>query len=272
MDLGTQLLQTKRFSEAQRTLYQALEREPQNVGVAYMLSLALYFNGSFPEAFTLFNQLLQNESLKSNKQADNIRELSVYAYFECLRMDYWQQFELQSSEVIETAIKERGWDPSSLQAFHLYFHNGKASDWIDRHSRGKGRVTAEITTRNGDVKILKDCVDSDMSIGAHLEGVQDSQYSLIPFAQIKSIVFGKLGRWIGAEVVYQDDTVTKIFVPLLYRESALNSDAGVREGVDTVLRPLAEDENCTRAFGQKQFRADIDVIGISEIESMQIFP
>lgn len=244
--------------------------EPRHIGAAYMLSLSLYFTGAFREAQHLFKQLLSPGIPMERKKVEGLRELDVYAQLECLRLDYWDGLILNDPMKAERELNKRNWKPDSMQAFHLFLANGRGAEWMEKYHRDAARVNARVTDRNNQVRILKDCSDADMAIGAHLEAVQGSSYQFVPLSTIKTIEMGRLKRWIKAQVLYQNDSRETVYIPLVYLHSMGDPARGVQEGLETVLRPIEGLAGWVRAFGQKQLRSPAAKIGLAEVAVIDI--
>lgn len=236
-----------------------------------MLSLAFYFSGSFAQALHLLNQLIAPDSPLDKKQINGLEELTGYARLELLRQDYWDGLKLERPEDIELELKKRNWKPSSLEAFHLYLSNGLASDWLNLHSLDDSNVLVRAASRNDQVRIFRECVDTDMCIGSHIEAVRGFEYLFIPFGEIRSVEMGPLKRWIRASVQYRDGSWVEMRVPLMHRDSMLDGAPGVKEVVETVLRPSGEEPNWKQAFGQKQYRSSSGMmVGLAEISTLEM--
>lgn len=231
-----------------------------------MLSLSLYFTGAFHDALHLFRQLTTAGSGLDHEKIARLRELSRYAEFECLRLNYWQGLKLKDGGMVEKELRKRPLDQSSIYAFHLFLANGRASEWRKKFGSKTPEVSAQITTRTNRIQLFSSLADADESIGPHLEVIQGFSYQFIPFSDLKAIEMGPIKRWLQAQVEFKDNTRQTVNVPLTYRDSMSDTAAGVQEGLETVFRPVVEMPEWVQPFGQKQFRsAGGGRIGLAEI-------
>ncbi len=269
---GMELFSAKRFQEAAPIFQQALAIEPRHAGAAYMLSVALYFSGSFREANHLFRQLTGPGSPLEPQKVAGLLELSSYAKFELLRQDYWQQLGGLNPKKINRELKRRGCEPVSIEAFHLHLTNGAASEWLGHHGEIQPAPTVRVTTRASEILILKGCRDADDSIGTHIEAIRQSAYVFVPLQSMRIVEMGSLKRWTPAQVELADGQRETLILPLIYRDSMTQSAHGVPEGIETITQPLEGCADLRRAFGQKQLRSDTGQIGWGRILRLEIEP
>jgi len=267
---GMELFSAKRFKEAAPIFQQAMAIEPRHVGAAYMLSVALYFCGSFREADHLFRQLTGPGSPLDPQKIAGLQELSSYAKCEILRQDYWQGLGGLSPKKIARELKKRGWEPASIEAFHLHLANGVASEWLGRYGIIQPGPTIRVTTRASEILILKGCRDADDSIGTHIEAIRQSAYVFLALRSVRIVEMGSLKRWTPAQVELADGRRETLTLPLIYRESMTQSAHGVPEGIETITQPLKGCTDLQRAFGQKQLRSETGQIGWSRILRLEI--
>jgi protein involved in temperature-dependent protein secretion len=269
---GMELFSAKRFQEAVLIFQQALAIEPRHVGAAYMLSIALYFSGSFREADHLLRQLMGPGSPLEPQKAAGLQELSSYAKCEILRQDYWQRLSGVSPKKIARELKRRGWEPASIEAFHLHLTNGAASEWLGRCGETQPGPTVRVTTRASEILILKGCRDADDSIGTDIEAIRQSAYVFLALRSMRIVEMGSLKRWTPAQVELADGRRETLTLPMIYRDSMTQSAHGVPEGIETITQPLEGCADLRRAFGQKQLRSDTGQIGWSRILRLEIGP
>lgn len=267
---GTELFQVKRFKEAGLKFYEALKREPHRVDIAYRFSLSLYFSGAYHEALQLFAQLLNVREALEAKQVQGLQELSLYALWECKRNEYWEGLKCNNPKNLEKELKKRHQNPASLKAFHLFYINGEMQKWIQEYKYAGVSVDVRFTDRNGNIRLYRNCSDADSTIGTHLEAVVGSAYTFIPMADIQIVKVGPLKRWIKAEIIYRNGESEMVQVPLLYRDSSQESARGVREGSETIIKPMEGLSEYVRAFGQKQFRSGEQVMPISKVFQIEV--
>jgi tetratricopeptide (TPR) repeat protein len=229
---GVELSRAKRFREAEPIFRQVLILEPRHTGAAYLLSLCLYFMGQFRQALQLFGQLISPHSPLEPAQVDRLVELSSYAHYETLRLDYWE---------------------------------GLSQKNLDRAG-----VDAKILNRSGRVVLLPGFSDVDDTIGANLEAISDDRYDLIPFRSLSAVEFGPMKRWITAQMVFRDGRRETMLTPLTYSNSMNQTAYGIQEGVETMVRPLEGTPELSRAFGQKQFRSVSARVPLSEILRIEL--
>ncbi len=234
---GIELSHTKRFAEAEPIFRQVLTLEPRHTGAAYMLSLCLYFTGQFHQVLPLFGQLSAANSPLDSTQKRNISELSRYAEFETLRLNYWEKKEEKEGQKVEIG-------------------------------KSKG-MSARLLSRAGKVLLLPDFTDVDDAIGANVEAVDGRKYELIPFHELVMLEFGIVKRWISAQLVYRDGSRLTIQTPMTYRDSMRHVARGVREGLETVIQPHESSPSRLLAVGQKQFRSGSLKIPLSEIQRIE---
>jgi len=269
---GMELFSAKRFQEAAPIFQQALAIEPRHVGGAYMLAVALYFSGSFREADHLFRQLTGPDSPLEPQKVAGLLELSNYAKFEILRQDYWQWLRGLSPKKIPRELKRHGWEPASIESFHLHLANGAASEWLGRYGGTQPAPTVRVTTRASEILILKGCRDADDRIGIHIEAIRQSAYVFLPMASVRILEMGPLKRWTPAQVELASGQRETLTLPLIYSESMTQLAHGVQEGIETISQPLEGCGDLRRAFGQKQLRSDTAQIGWSRILRLEIEP
>jgi len=269
---GMECFGAKRFGEAVPVFQQALMIEPRHVGAAYMLSVALYFSGSFREAAYLFGQLTSPGSPLEPQKIAGLQELSNYSQYELLRLDHWHRLSQVGAKKIGKELKKRGWQPSSIEAFHLHLANGAAALWLEQNGEWFHGPTVRVTTRANENLILKGCRDADDSVGAHLEAIRDSAYVFLPLKDVRIIELGPLKRWMTAQAEFVDGARETLVLPLTYRDSMKQTARGVQEGVETITQPMEQGAELMQAFGQKQLRSETGQVAWSRILRLEIEP
>jgi len=189
---GVELSHAKRFREAEPILLQVLTLEPRHTGAAYLLSLCLYFTGQFRPALQLFGQLTAANSPLEPEQQERLAELSRYARYESLRIDYWEGLKTVDPDAVGKEVKKRKREADSLESFHLHLAAGKGEEWLAKHNPQAGMVDARILDRSGRVVLLPGFSDVDEAIGPHLEIIGEREYGFIPLPALSAVEFGPM--------------------------------------------------------------------------------
>jgi protein involved in temperature-dependent protein secretion len=262
---GVELSRSKRFQEAEPIFRQVLTIEPRHTGAAYLLSICLYFTGQYRQAMHLFSQLTGPGSPLESTQAEKLVELSQYARYETLRLEYWEGLKLVDAGQVSRELKRLKLDPNSTKAFHFHLVNGLGREWQRDHGAPAQKIDARILNRSGQVILLPEFRDMDDSIGANLEAIQGGKYTLITLRDLSALEFGPLKRWITAQAMFRAGRRETVLTPLTYRDSMVQSAWGVKEGVETLVQDWEGLNTVQRAFGQKQFQSVSAKSPLSEI-------
>ena len=269
---GMEFFSAKRFGEAAPVFQQVLMMEPRHIGAAYMLSVALYFSGSFREADYLFQQLTNPGSPLEPQKIAGLQELSNYAKHELLRLDYWYHLSRVGAKKLGKELKKRGWQPHSIEAFHLHLANGMEAQWLMQNKERLTGPTVRVTTRANEILLFKDCRDADDTVGVYLEAIRNSHFMFLPLQDLRIIELGTLKRWMTAQAEFADGTRETLILPLTYRDSMKQTARGVQEGVETITEPTEQGADLKQAFGQKLLRSETGQVAWSRILRIEIEP